>query len=253
MSNDFRQRLIRREQMMGTLLTLPSPEIAEICAEAGFDWLFLDMEHGMLDFQDVQHMVQAVCDRCACVVRVPSNDPIFIKKALDIGVAGLIIPQVNSADEAARAVRASKFPPLGARSVGIARAHGYGMHFQKYVENANENTAVIVQVEHIESVRNVEKILEVEGVDCVFIGPYDLSASMGKPGRIKDDDVAAAIEHARKTSLSRSMTLGTFAREIEGGKTALSNGYTLVAVGQDITMISNMAAKILTSVKPGKD
>jgi len=122
----FRTRLKRGDLLAGTLVSLPSPEIAEILAEAGFDWLFVDLEHSTLDVRSAQTVLQAVGGRVDCLLRVPLNDEIWIKKALDTGAAGIIVPQVNSADDARRAVRYSKYPPQGARSAGMARAHGYG-------------------------------------------------------------------------------------------------------------------------------
>ena len=186
MSAGFRRRLLGGDRLIGTLLSLPSPELAEIAADAGFDWLFLDMEHGALDAGDVLRMVQAVREPCACLVRIPENREMWVKKALDTGAAGLIIPHINSADEAARTVHWAKYPPEGGRSVGFSRANRYGARFQENVETANAETVVVAQVEHIDGVRAIDGILGVPGVDAVFIGPYDLSASLGKPGRIQD-------------------------------------------------------------------
>ena len=123
MNADFKKKLAGRKRLVGTLLTLPSPEIAEICANIGFDWLFLDMEHGLLDIAGAQRMAQAA-GACPCLVRVPVNEPVWIKKAMDIGAAGLIFPNIKSAEEAKRAVGEAKYPPEGVRSVGIGRAHG---------------------------------------------------------------------------------------------------------------------------------
>jgi 2-keto-3-deoxy-L-rhamnonate aldolase RhmA len=130
MKTNFRSRLKHGETLLGTLVTLPSPEVAELFSNAGFDWLFIDMEHSPLDVREAQAILQAVGERCACVLRVPLNDEIWIKKALDIGASGIIIPQVNSRQEAERAVRFCKYPPQGSRGVGVARAHGYGARLQ---------------------------------------------------------------------------------------------------------------------------
>jgi len=194
MSARFRDRLLRGDRLIGTLLSLPSPELVEIASDAGFDWLFLDMEHGALEARDVLRLVQAAREPCAPLVRVPENREMWIKKALDTGAAGIIVPHVNSAEDATRAVHWSKYPPEGGRIVGFSRSNRYGTRFQESVESANVETVVIAQVEHIDGVRVIEAILDVSGVDAVFIGPYDLSASLGKPGRIQDPDVREALQ-----------------------------------------------------------
>src|SRR5690606_5677676 len=191
--HDFRARLRRREKLLGTLLTLPDPAVAEIVAGAGFDWLFLDAEHGALETRELRAILQAVDHRVPCVVRVAAAAEAPIKKALDLGAAGVIVPQVQSAAQAAEVVRYARYSPDGARGVGLARAHGYGFSFADDVATANERTAVIVQVEHAKAVADIEGIVRVPGVDAVLLGPYDLSASLGKMGRVDDPEVVAAI------------------------------------------------------------
>lgn len=189
MHTGFRARLLAGDRLIGTLISLPSPEVAELLAEVGFDWLFIDAEHGPFESAGALRLLQAVGARCASLVRVPAGEEVWIKKALDIGAAGVIIPQVNSAEQALRVVRHCKYPPFGTRGVGIARAHGYGLGFSDYVAEANDGLAVIVQAEHIEAVRDIAAIARVPGVNAVLIGPYDLSTSMGKPGQITDPEV----------------------------------------------------------------
>lgn len=137
MTSNFRSRLRHKERMIGTLITLPAPEVAEIMSEVGYDWLFIDTEHGPFDAQSAQSIFQAVDHRCPCVVRIPVNDEVWIKKVLDIGAAGIIAPGVKSGAEAERIVQMCKYPPRGTRGVGIGRAHGYGLNFQEYVTHAN--------------------------------------------------------------------------------------------------------------------
>jgi 2-keto-3-deoxy-L-rhamnonate aldolase RhmA len=248
MDASFKAKLAGGARLVGTILTLPAPELAEIAAGAGFDWLFLDMEHGLLDIVNAQRMVQAA-GTCPCLVRVPANEPVWIKKAMDIGVAGLIFPNIKSAEEAARAVREAKYPPEGVRSVGIGRAHGYGARFAEYVEKANADTTLIAQVEHIEGVQNIDVILAMPGVDAVFVGPFDLSASMGKPGRIGDTDVREAIGIVRKACAARGIPAGIFAPNAEAARAALEEGFTFVSVGMDVTLYSGLAARLLKGLK----
>ena len=249
MNTKFRARLLARERLIGVILTLPSPEVAEICALAGFDWLFLDMEHGSLDALAVQRIAQAVGERCACLVRLPTHDSTWIKTVLDVGVAGIIVPQVNTAVAAAAVLRHAKYPPAGQRSVGLARAQGYGATFADYVRTANEATTVVVQIEHIEAIRNVEEILRVPGLDAVFIGPFDLSASLNKTGLIADPEVQAAIERVLAACRSRQFPIGIFAPTLAGGRTALEQGYTLLAAGADISLLSDSARQWVKTLR----
>ncbi len=249
MMEDFRACLSRGEPLIGTILSLPSPELAEIAADAGFDWLFLDMEHGCLDIKDVQRMVQAVRPPCVPVVRVPSNEEVWIKKALDTGAGGLIIPHVNSGDEAAAAVRRAKYPPEGGRSVGFTRANRFGLRFQDHVGAANQTTAVIAQIEHIDGVRNIQNILDTPGIDSVFIGPYDLSASLGKPGRTQEEDVRETIEAVRRACASRQIPAGIFAPDIPSSEKAIQNGYSLICTGIDIGLYTAAAGGIIAALK----
>ncbi len=250
MSDNFRDRLLRGDRLIGTLLSLPSPELVEIASDAGFDWLFLDMEHGALEARDILRLVQAARGPCAPLVRVPENREMWIKKALDTGAAGIIVPHVNSAEDAARAVHWGKYPPEGGRSVGFSRSNRYGTRFQESVESANAETVVIAQVEHIDGVRAIEAILDVSGVDAVFIGPYDLSASLGKPGRIQDLDVRDAVRAVAAACARRKVPAGIFALDIPGAIKALEEGYGLVCSGIDVGLFSQAAAAIIRGLKP---
>jgi 2-dehydro-3-deoxyglucarate aldolase/4-hydroxy-2-oxoheptanedioate aldolase len=249
MTEIFRERLLNREKLLGTLMSLPSPEVAEVLAGAGFDWLFLDMEHGFLEVLAVQRIVQVVGQKVACVVRVPSHDPVWIKKILDIGVAGILVPQVNTPEQALAIAQQTKYPPRGTRSVGVSRAHGYGAGFERYMGEANDVTAVITQAEHIEAVHQIDAILETPDLDAVLVGPFDLSASMGKPGRIGDEDLQAAIKKVREASIARKKPVGIFAPDLERARTAFEVGFTLVAVSVDVTMLANAAKGMVEGVR----
>ncbi len=238
MTIDFRSRLTNRETLVGTLLSLPVPALAEIASDAGLDWLFLDMEHGAIEAGDVAHLIRALGETCAAIVRVPENREIWIKKVLDSGADGLIIPHVNTGDEAARAVRWAKFPPAGGRSVGFTRANRYGTKLREDLGSANATTAVIAQVEHVDAVRNIEDILSIAGIDAVFIGPYDLSASLGKPGEIGAPDVREAIETVKRACLAEKIPLGIFARDLDRASEALQEGYAFICSGIDVDLFA---------------
>ena len=153
-------------------------------------------------------ILQAVGHRVPCIVRVPAAEEVAIKRVLDLGATGIIAPQVNTAEQAAAVVRAARYAPQGQRGVGLARAHGYGFQFQSYVESANEQIAVIVQAEHALAVENIEQIVQVEGVDAVQLGPYDLAASLGKMGQVDDPEVTQAIDHVTKTCQAANHAVG---------------------------------------------
>jgi 2-dehydro-3-deoxyglucarate aldolase len=241
--HDLKSRLRNRETCVGTIVTLSNPVVAELLSDAGFDWLFIDVEHSPLDWQAAQTLLQAA--RCPCVVRVPLCDEISIKKALDIGADGIIVPQVNSRAEAERVVRYAKYPPLGARGVGVARAHGYGPRFQEYVSRANDEIAVIVQAEHIEAVNHIRDIATVAGIDAVLVGPYDLSTSMGKAGQVTDPSVLEAIARVKTECDACDMPLGIFGMTPEAVKPYIQAGYSLIAVGVDTVILANAAGQIV--------
>jgi 2-dehydro-3-deoxyglucarate aldolase/4-hydroxy-2-oxoheptanedioate aldolase len=244
MDNNFRSRLARGELLVGTLVSLSSPEVTEILSTAGFDWLFIDLEHSPMDARDAQALLQAAGGRVDCVLRVALNDEIWIKKALDTGCAGVMIPQVNSAEDARKAVQLSKYPPQGRRSAGLARAHGYGVNLQAYYDSANQGTAVIVQIEHSEAVRNIDAILSVEGIDAALVGPYDLSASMGLIGQVEHPEVQAAITRVKEACQRRGMPVGIFVGGPERAKGYIQDGFRLVAVSTDTLLLVQAARNL---------
>ena len=246
---NFAQRLRHNEVLVGTMLTIPAPEVAEMIARCGFDWLFMDGEHAPLSILEWQRLMQAVGGRCANVLRVPSLSERDIKKALDIGADGIIVPMVNSASQAQQAVDWSKYPPRGKRGVGLARAQGYGLDFADYMESANDSTALIVQAEHIDAVDNIESIAAVDGIDAVFIGPYDLSASMGKTGQVDDAEVVAAIERVRAACQHNDIALGYFGVDAVSVKAYLEQGYHLICAGVDAGFVTAGAQQVLDELK----
>src|SRR5690606_38109316 len=152
------------------------------------------------EMHDLAAILRAVDERVVCIVRVPEAAEVPIKRALDLGAHGIIAPQVNTAEQAAAVVRFARYAPDGARGVGLARSHGYGLRVREYLGRANRSTAVIVQAEHERAVANIESIVRVPGVDAVLLGPYDLSASLGKMGQIDDPTVVAAIRRVTDAS-----------------------------------------------------
>lgn len=249
MTQPLRTRLLSGDLLIGTILTLPSPEVAEIMTSCGFDWLFIDLEHSALDYKSAQTIMMAASPGTSSVLRVPFNDDVWMKKGLDLGPQGIIIPQIRSKTDAERAVRLCKYPPAGERSIGIARAQAYGMNFQSYVERANNEVAVILQIEHIEAVEKIDSIVQVAGINAIFIGPYDLSGSMGKIGKVKDPDVREAINRIRDCCLDAGIPLGIFGATVESVQPYIGEGYRLIAVGMDTLLLGREGEKIVKSLQ----
>jgi 2-dehydro-3-deoxyglucarate aldolase len=229
-------------------MTLSSPEVAELMAEAGFDWLFLDAEHSTLDTSQMQALLQAAAPT-PCVIRLTAGEEVPIKKALDIGAAGVIAPQVNSAEHAKRIVQAAKYAPAGQRGLGIARAHRYGLKVREYMQSANEDTAVIVQAEHRDGVANIQAIVNVEGIDGVLIGPYDLSASLGRPGAVDHPEVRDAIARVRSACLEAKIPIGIFGLTAEAVKPYVDQGFTMIVAGVDTVLLANAATTLVAALR----
>ena len=244
----FRQRLDAGEQLIGMIVTLADPAVTEIMAQAGFDWLWFDGEHSVLDVAMIQGLAQAA-GSAHCLARVPSLDEAWAKKTLEIGIDGIVFPLVNNQELARRAVALSKYPPLGERSVGVARAQSYGPGFNRYLETANARVCTIVQIEHIAAVENVQSILAVAGVDALMIGPYDLSASMGMPGQVDAPEVKAAIERILQAGHAAGRPVGIFAGNAGRARRALQQGFNFVAVGIDVMLLSDLAGGLVGQLK----
>lgn len=249
MAPSFKERLNKREILVGSLVTLGSTEVAEILSKVGFDYLWIEMEHAPTSLEKAQQMIQAVGGRIPCLVRAPWNDDVWIKHILDIGCGGVVIPQIRNANEAKAAIQACKYPPAGTRSVGIGRAQGYGMDLQDYIQHANERLTIILQTEHIDAVKNIDSILSVPGFDAVLIGPYDLSASMGLTGQIAHADVQAGIQKIKKACAAKNIPVGIFAPDAQAAKTQIADGCTLIAMGADSMYLWKSAKQALSEVR----
>jgi len=248
MTPSFRSRLRSGERLVAPLLTLNSPAVTEIMSAVGFDWLFIDAEPAPLEPFQMQALLQGA-GATPCVIRLPAGEEVPIKNALDIGAAGIIAPQVNSADHARRIVQAAKYAPLGQRGLGIARAHGYGLKVREYMEHANEDTAVIVQAEHRDAVEHIREIVRVEGVDGVLIGPYDLSGSLGHPGAVDHPDVTGAIERVRAACAEVGLPIGIFGVTAEAVQPYVARGFTMIVVGVDTLLLAHGAAALLKATR----
>lgn len=250
MTRSFRTELKKGKALIGALLQMPLPEVAETFVEAGYDWLFVDLEHAPMDARHALDVLTAVDSKVPCVVRVPWNDEASIKKVLDVGATGVIVPLVNSAEDARLAVGRCKYPPQGFRSVGITRAQRFDLDFDAYMKRANEEIAVIVQIEHIEAVKNIDAILDTPGIDGVFVGPFDMSGSMGLPGQINHPKVQDAIRQVIKACETRDIARCIYAHTPQHAKTYMEQGYRVIGLCTDYIMLARTAAEYLKAVRP---
>ncbi len=236
----LKTRLSRREPTIGSWVTLAHPAIAEIMARAGFAWLAVDLEHSVITIREAEELIRVI-ELCgvAPLVRLSSNDPVQIKRVMDAGAHGVIVPMVNSVVEAEQAVAALRYPPQGRRGIGLARAQGYGSAFERYRDWLNQETIVIVQVEHIQAVENLEAILAVEGVDGFIVGPYDLSGSLGVPGQFDHPLMMQAMARIKTVGEQCGKASGIHIIEPDLGqlRQRLAEGYRFVAYSLDIRML----------------
>jgi 4-hydroxy-2-oxoheptanedioate aldolase len=238
--NKFKAALAAKQQQIGLWMSLANSYSAELCATAGFDWLLLDGEHAPNDLRATLEQLQAVAPyRSHPIVRPVSGDPALIKQLLDIGAQTLLVPMVDDAGQARRMVSAMRYPPEGIRGVGsgVARVSRWGMRAD-YLDVANDEVCLLVQVESREALDNLESICAVDGVDGVFIGPADLSASLGHRGNPGHPEVQAAIEDAIGRIVASGKAAGTLVSDNKLARRYLELGCTFVAVGLDVRILA---------------
>lgn len=241
--NRVKWMLKNHQKTVGAWLQLASPMAAEILAKAQPDWLMIDMEHGPGDIMTLIAQLQAInAYDVVPLARAPWNDFVAIKRILDAGVLGILVPYVSTRAEAEAAVQACKYPPEGIRGVaGSPRAAGYGMDGKRYLEHANEEILVMTQVETQQALDNIDEIASAEGLDGIFIGPMDLSCSLGYFANPKHPEVQARIRQAEQTALAHGKFLGTVAGNMEEAAALYDRGYSLVIPLSDSTGLGQLA------------
>ncbi|MCK4472897.1 MAG: 2,4-dihydroxyhept-2-ene-1,7-dioic acid aldolase [Anaerolineae bacterium] len=242
--NRVKRMLKEGKKTAGAWLQIASPFTAEIMSQAGFDWLMIDMEHGPGDILRLIAQLQAMKGtEAAALVRAPWNDFVTIKRILDTGVHGLLIPYVNTKEEAESAVRACRYPPQGIRGVaGSPRAQGYGQNVQAYLEQANDEILLITAVETPAAAANLEEILAVDGVDGVFIGPMDLATNMGYLGDPRHPEVQETITKIEGKVLESGKILATISGSWEQAQRLYDRGYQMVMLMADGVSLAKLAA-----------
>lgn len=249
---NLKEKLKQNKLTIGSWITIGNSSIAEIMAKAGFDWLTVDMEHSAITLHQAQQLIQVI-ELCGVVplVRVGENNPNLIKRVMDTGAHGVIVPMVNTKEDAVKVINAVKYPPLGTRGVGLARAQGYGLEFEKYKNLVNKNSIVIVQIEHIKAVENLEEILSVEGVDAFIVGPYDLSGSIGRPGDFEHPDMVSALKKILGASKRLKKTAGfhVIPPDAEDVIKGINSGYRFIGFSLDSLFLGTLCRDELIKVK----
>lgn len=238
----LKSKLAKGKFTLGSWITLAHPAIAEIMARAGFDWLTIDLEHSVITIREAEELIRVIVLLGVCpLVRLSINDPVQVKRVMDAGAHGVIVPMVNSVPDAARAVQAVRYPPEGKRGVGLARAQGYGSAFEQYRAWVNQESVVIVQVEHIEAVKNLEAILSAEDVDGFIVGPYDLSGSLGVPGQFDHPSMKEAMDKIVSIGIASGKAAGIHVIEpdVEEVRRRVGEGYSFLAYSLDIRMLDS--------------
>lgn len=252
MKNIFRKSLLNRELTVGAWMQIGHPAIAEILARAGFDWICVDLEHGAIDLETMTNIFRTIdAFECVPVARLPLNDPVWIHRCLDAGAKALIIPMVNTAAEAEEAIRQAKYPPRGVRGFGYSRANMHGMDFEEYIQTANEEIAMIMQIEHKDAIRNIEDIVKIPDVDGLFIGPLDLSGSMGITGQLNHPEMIAALERYRSVCEENNKSAGIHIvrPNVDNIHKAIELGYSLIALGLDNVFLDESSKAALQAAK----
>ena len=250
MENPFKTSIARGELQLGLWNSLCSPITAEMLSGVGYDWMLFDTEHSPVEVAGVLPLLQAASAGAShSVVRPAWNDAVLIKRLLDIGARNLLVPFIQNANDARRAVAACRYPPHGMRGVaGLTRASGFGRQ-KGYLQHANDGICLLLQVETLEAIGNVEAVAAVEGVDGVFIGPSDLAASMGHIGQPGNDEVQTAIRDALTAIKAAGKPAGILATSEAAARGYIEMGFSFVAIGIDAALLLSSAERLLANMK----
>jgi 4-hydroxy-2-oxoheptanedioate aldolase len=251
-ANSVIQALKKGQPAVGTWLSLGSITAARFMARSGFDWLTVDIEHSLVGIETAVHMFATIADAgCTALARVPSNRHVHIKRVLDNGAHGIVVPMVNSREDALAAVSAVKYPPIGTRSVGgSVHALNFQASANDYYARANDEILIVLQCEHIDAVRNADSIFSVPGIDAIFVGPNDLAASMrspdGKPPSAAQ--TAEAMKEILAACKRNKVAAGVHTFSGEEAVQKIEEGWQFIAVGSELKMMVDGASSILKRV-----
>ncbi len=252
MNNRIRTLVAEGKTVKGSFIFTREPAYIEVMGYAGFDFIIIDNEHSPLTVTEDIHLVRAAeIAGIEPVIRVSANEPAQILQALDVGATTLLVPRVNTAEDAKAVVRAAKYGPLGERGLaGVVRAAKYGfIPCDDYIATANQNIFVMVQIEEVEAVRNVDEILAVEGIDAIFIGPADLSQSMGLTGQFDHPEFCNAVAHVISRAQQAGKPVSMFFADVESAKKWEQAGVQILTVSGDTSLLAEAAGRLLQELK----
>ncbi len=241
----LKQKLRNREITIGSWITIGHQAVIDVLAEAKFDWLTIDLEHTPIDYNELQILIGFIqSHNIAALVRVSKNEEVVIKRALDAGADGIIVPMICSGEDAKKAIEYAKYPPVGKRGVGLSRAQRYSFGFEEYKKWMEEGLVIIAQVEHIEGINNIKDIINTDGIDGVFIGPYDLSASLGISGQFAEPIFLDALQQYETACKEKKISMGYHVIEpsFELVKAKTEGGYNFIAFSTDYLFMGKKAA-----------
>jgi 2-keto-3-deoxy-L-rhamnonate aldolase RhmA len=250
--NWIRDRVLARELLAGTWLNLGSGMTAEIAATAGFDWVVIDLEHGSGDHESCLHQLQAVAGTPAApIVRIAWNEAPRFKRVLDLGAAGIVVPYVTTAEEASQAVSAMRYPPQGVRgAASLNRASDFGQSFTEYLATANEKLATVLQVETEETLACVGEIAAIDGVDVLFVGPLDLSVTMGIPQQFDHPRFRAALKKVAEAARNHGKAAGILLNSPDQVEQTVADGYTFIGLGSDGGVLASGMRRLADAFEP---
>jgi len=247
----LKEKIRQGKVTLGSWVTIPHPSVIEIMASAGFEWLTIDIEHSAIAMESIQTMILTIQSKnMKALVRVYDNDEIIIKRVLDAGADGIIVPMIKSKDEARKMVDSVYYPPKGKRGVGLSRAQNFGIGFEAYQDYVEKEIILIAQIEHIDAIHNIKEILTVDEIDATLIGPYDLSASMGKPGKYHLPDVKGAIAQYDKVCQEMNKPMGAHVISSDFSQTQekIDLGYSFLAFSLDFFFLGDKAREEMKKV-----
>lgn len=250
----LKNKLANNELTLGSWVTIGHPAVIDIMASAGFEWLVIDMEHTSIDLTTAHSLVATIqANGMKALVRVSKNEEVIIKRILDMGADGIVVPMVKSKSDALEAIDYAKYPPVGKRGVGLFRAQKYGLGFDEYKKWVNEELVIIAQIEHYEAVENIEGIITTDGIDGIIIGPYDLSGSMGYPGEYDRKDVKDSIAKVLRVCQENNFPSGFHVIESDTAKLQerISEGCTFLAYSLDFFFLGDSAREGMKKIKDG--
>lgn len=249
---NLKERLKNNQLTIGSWISIGHTSVVEVMASADFEWLVIDFEHTSMNYETIHNLIITIQSKnIKALVRVSKNEEVVIKKVLDMGADGIIVPMIKNEMDAIKAVEFAKYPPVGKRGVGLFRAQGYGLKFEEYKKWVNENLVIIAQIEHYEAVENIDRIIRIEGIDGVIIGPYDLSGSLGFPGAYHKSEVKEAIAKVLECCKRHNIPCGFHVIETDPKKLQekIKEGCTFLAYSLDFLFLGDNVRRGMEIIK----